>query len=73
VKLILVRIEEVCVKDLPSWPTHGKPAQVRFGGVGAEDGLGAESLILTHVTFLLKTFLIFFEGGRVEATLRLPA
>jgi hypothetical protein len=49
------------------------PPGVRLGGVGAEEGLGAGSLILTPDAFLLVIFLAFLEAGGVSVTLHLPS
>jgi hypothetical protein len=49
------------------------PPRVWFGGVGAGEGLGAGSLILTPISFLLVTFLAFLGVGGVAVTLCLPA
>jgi hypothetical protein len=43
-----------------------------FRGVGAGDGLGDGSLILTPIGFLPTTFWCFFGGG-VAAALHLPS
>jgi hypothetical protein len=47
--------------------------RVSFGGVGAGDGLGAGSLILTPDVFLFMTFRGFFRGGGVTTILHLLA
>jgi hypothetical protein len=47
--------------------------RVVFRGVGAGDGLGAGSLILTLDAFLFTTFRDVFGGGGVTVALHLPA
>jgi hypothetical protein len=49
------------------------PPRVRFGAVGAGEGLGVGSLILTPVGFFFVTFLAFLGADGVVATLNLPA